>query len=873
MWFFKIFRSFFFAIDSILFNFIPTVYSWIETISRISILSNGQIHNFANRIQLLLGVFMLFKVVLSLITYILNPDEFGDKGKGLGKLWLNIIFTLILLVVTPYFFNMAYDLQTMVLEDNTLANVLFGDQTDSSINSNFKNNAGQEIAYSVMIPFFTPATTNDNNTNYDLSECNNFVNEDGNFNENCLLAMAEETNDDEISFELAPFYFGLLPGAVYNIVTNVSDDVNENIIMVNNYATGVSKKNLGLTFRGDIARLTTDNGKDFVIDYKFGLSTVAAVVVILVLISFCLDVALRSVKLAFLQLIAPIPIISFIDPKQGKDGLFKKWYTMCFSTYISLFVRLLGLYFGVYLIGAVINSDGPFDIVTGKTVNNIWIKLMMIIGILMFVKQLPKILEGLGIKLEGGGKFTLNPFKKFEEEAAGGKQILGAAGGLVSGIADRGARIATAQGTANKLKAAAGGLIGIPGAAMRGFRDGKGFSSGMKAQNAVNRRLREGRIKGLSPAQSYLDYAGSLFGLDDATLEKESRINYQNETTLKDMKLRSAEASRAESLEATRLEHENAQRKETLQRLSDAKSKGDAVKSFSEEFTKKKANFGSNTTDVGYYAMASANYGNALAFDLNLSDGSTIAAGTLIDDSVLTRISKSANKDYTRTININNNNLDMLKQMKLGDKLAVGFEIGDRTFSAGDVVTSDMIEDARDAAYQYEKYAIKQVQNMFESDAVGSANSAFANDQREFNAKSSEYTTAVSNANESIHAYNKTYGTSIVDVSDSVTYDALDSAIKDYISGDTIKDMRTASAKIESKIAQHKQNAANAKDNITGHLLDENGNVIIDSATGLAKEYGIDEFESIHNPRQEETKRKKEQHTERRSTWQGFSNK
>ena len=35
----------------------------------------------------------------------------------------------------------------------------------------------------------------------------------------------------------------------------------------------------------------------------------------------------------------------------------------------------------------------------------------------MFAKQLPKILEGLGIKLDGDGKFTLNPLRKMEKEA------------------------------------------------------------------------------------------------------------------------------------------------------------------------------------------------------------------------------------------------------------------------------------------------------------------------------------------------------------------------------------------------------------------------------------------------------------------------
>ena len=81
----------------------------------------------------------------------------------------------------------------------------------------------------------------------------------------------------------------------------------------------------------------------------FPIAGITLTAVVLLLINFCMDVAVRSIKLAFLQLVAPIPIISYIDPKSGKDGLFKKWYDMCFKTYLSLFIRLLALYFAIYI--------------------------------------------------------------------------------------------------------------------------------------------------------------------------------------------------------------------------------------------------------------------------------------------------------------------------------------------------------------------------------------------------------------------------------------------------------------------------------------------------------------------------------------------
>ena len=100
-------RIFFFGIDWLLYNFIPTIYNFIITISRTSILSQGQIKDIGGRIQALLGVFMLFKVSFSIITYIINPDEFSDKSKGFAKLWQNAIISLILLI-NCFFISLRY---------------------------------------------------------------------------------------------------------------------------------------------------------------------------------------------------------------------------------------------------------------------------------------------------------------------------------------------------------------------------------------------------------------------------------------------------------------------------------------------------------------------------------------------------------------------------------------------------------------------------------------------------------------------------------------------------------------------------------------------------------------------------------------------
>jgi len=350
MWFQKLMRQFFFAIDKIVYNFIPTIYDLLISIARTSVLTQGDIAQMADRIYKLLAVFMVFKVTFSLIMYVVNPDDFSDKSKGVSKLVTNIGMSLSLLILTPYIFNYAYQLQTMVLEDNSLAALVFGDTGNQS----FFNSAGDNMSYITLSPFFSP-----NVSLTELYDCTQLYSKDGDlitFNSSCS---GYDQNFNSINDS--------------NSMLSLKGD-NFTETQLKNYISGVENMSLGLMFRQDLALATTTSsagaeGEQFIMDYKYIFSTVIGIVLVLLLVSFCMDVAVRSIKLAFLQLVAPIPIISIIDPKSGKDGLFKKWYQMCFKTYLSLFIRLLALYFAVYIISKVADMR-MVDIVDGSYVSN-----------------------------------------------------------------------------------------------------------------------------------------------------------------------------------------------------------------------------------------------------------------------------------------------------------------------------------------------------------------------------------------------------------------------------------------------------------------------------------------------------------------------
>ena len=135
MWFSKLVRQFFFLMDKTIYNFIPTIYGLLTDIARTSILSQADLASVADRIYKLLAVFMVFKVTFSLIMYVVNPDDFSDKSKGISKLGTNIVISLGLLILTPYIFSYAYQLQTIILEDNSLGTLIFGNEEEENNNT------------------------------------------------------------------------------------------------------------------------------------------------------------------------------------------------------------------------------------------------------------------------------------------------------------------------------------------------------------------------------------------------------------------------------------------------------------------------------------------------------------------------------------------------------------------------------------------------------------------------------------------------------------------------------------------------------------------------------------------------------------------
>ncbi len=392
-WGADLFRGLFAAIDRTVFSLISTVYEIILQLSKVEIFGETEINAFATKIYSLLGIFMLFKVSFSFITYLVSPDQVTDKSKGAHKIILNILLVLAMIIITPTAFNKLYEVQDAILTENLIPKFLLGTEGDIATNRSYKMSSY------------------------------------------CSSVSYAETDGDYISLLLfRPFY--------QPEISEGDPDLNElqNYCLIGNLGGywGTPSRYLKANIYNRAPAFW--NGT-YIIDYKFFISTLVGIVVLLILVSFCFDIAVRSIKLGFLQIIAPVPIISYVDPKSGKDGMFKKWLKEVGKTWADLFVRLFALFFAVYVIKLVVTKESLYTIVGEEVKYKFWIDLLLIIGVLIFAKQLPKLLENiLGIKINGG--LTLNPMKKIRDQALGGKAVTGAMKGGVALAAGAGMGIA-----------------------------------------------------------------------------------------------------------------------------------------------------------------------------------------------------------------------------------------------------------------------------------------------------------------------------------------------------------------------------------------------------------------------------------------------
>lgn len=353
-------RSLMITFCSLIYRLIVFCFDVFEKIGAANdILSTDIIVNITNKISLILGLFMIFRLTFAFIQYLINPDTMTDKNKGAGNLVTKMIVMVVLLGSTPYMFKLAFSLQNAINEDKIIPRIIMGYSPDESNNATM----GGMLAQSTFYTFFR---INENVTCKDSD---------------ADLALV---TTDAIEEDLKSADFSLLSTFV-NQKCNLNDDSSK---------------------------------KDYIYELDAGGlgCLVIGVAVLYIVFIFTIQLAVRLFQLAYLQVIAPIPIMMYITPK-GDEKL-KKWGSQCLTTFLDYFLRTAIIYFVLYLIQEIIsNFDSSSLSSIWQTGNNAagkgYILGVLIIGLLAFAKKVPNLIKEIFPSLGGAAGFDYGlSFKK-----------------------------------------------------------------------------------------------------------------------------------------------------------------------------------------------------------------------------------------------------------------------------------------------------------------------------------------------------------------------------------------------------------------------------------------------------------------------------
>lgn len=413
---------------------------------------------------------MVFKLSFSLIQSLVDPSKFTDEKKGFGGIIKRSVISIVLLGITPSIFNMAFDLQNLVVgsannTDNIIYKLIVGKAPSKDAES-----FGHVIASELYFGFYTE-------------------------NEPLKLNQGlEVTYPDSGGVQLEVHDYEYLK-------TQILED--------------------HMSFSDTVDYISITNAGQYVIKWDGLFAIGFGLFMVYILITYCISVATRVIQLAYLQLIAPVPILSYIsDP----EGSFKNWTKQCMTTYLDLFIRLAIIYFIITVstqilqafseVGSVFYESTGLEAGSGTAK---WVSRFLIIGLLMFGKRVPELLKDLFPNFGGGAAsigFGLKNPKKMLGDIPGMGIAKGAAtfglGTVVGGAAGMASGIKNGYGVRGKIAGAFGGF-------------NRGIAGGAKTKGNIFKNVQGGMSSTRQARQRALDK--QMYKIDNSKLNKEYQDN------------------------------------------------------------------------------------------------------------------------------------------------------------------------------------------------------------------------------------------------------------------------------------------------------------------------------------------------------------
>ena len=384
------------------------------------------------RITMILTIIMVFYITFEFVKYVIQPETMTDKEKGVSKLPIKTVAVVVLIALIPNFFTYANKLQTALIKNEIVSKIILN---KSYINYEY---FGRNLSWQTLNVFYHEEIEDEEQECEDGIPCNTIIK----MNESNML------NDGKLT------YMALGINSAGEIKKNVQN------------SDGTS---------------STESLETTYIHFDAIWAVLVGGFIAYMLILYCVDVGARVIQIAYLQIIAPIPIIGILSPK--KDNMFTKWAKQCLTTYLDVFIRLAIINFILLICQTLLNSTATENFGGAEPM----VKIALILGLLVFAKRVPKMIGELFPKTgAAGGNFGLKAGDRNLGRVLGAALGItaGTAAGLATGIAQGARKAGSVEGKGRKLLAGTTGVLtGAVRGSVGGF--GRGLWNGAKKGNVL----------------------------------------------------------------------------------------------------------------------------------------------------------------------------------------------------------------------------------------------------------------------------------------------------------------------------------------------------------------------------------------------------
>ncbi|MGN1337253.1 MAG: hypothetical protein ACI4WW_02135 [Candidatus Coprovivens sp.] len=435
-------------IDGIIFSFIGSAFRIFFALASARFFTNTMYTSIANSIYFIIGVAMLFVLSYAILKGVIDPDQMSKGDLAGPKTVKRVLIAVLGMALVPVIFNIAYQAQGIIIDNNVIGKIIFRSTAYDNYSYNYQiqdengNNVpisgevnpdsqideigGNYTSLVIWQALFRPAI--------DTVESD----ENGNITADAVSKAADEIEGDTSRYYKEKskgwFILGAALLTVCAVVTAIptgGSSIAADIAVITAVAGGASmagaavnggkallnQKKMTLNEAYTYAGSTGDFGifsmfvpniaKDGDINYNWPVTTICGCFVCYAFISFSIDMGERAAKLAYYQIIAPVPLIMQIVPKFESN--FKKYLSSVLSTMLEVVIRILIIYIVVYLICHLTEMFNTIDF-SKNNLNAFETTValaLFIIGLIIFTKDAPKVITGsLGIP-EGKMKFGI----------------------------------------------------------------------------------------------------------------------------------------------------------------------------------------------------------------------------------------------------------------------------------------------------------------------------------------------------------------------------------------------------------------------------------------------------------------------------------